>query len=353
VPLWAKIAVGIVALLLVGGFVVWGYRARATWTGFVGFTRTKHDNQEYVAGKTLWDWLQLLLIPAALSVGVLLFNNWQGNRERERADQQRREDIKAAEKRAAVDRQIVVEEQRERALQTFFDEMTRLILDKGLRESKVGSNIRIVARTRTLSTLHRLDGERKGSLVRFLAESRLLDRPNPFVNIRGADLSDALLGGIDLHRAYLRDVRLYQAGLSEADLRFANLTGADFEKACLPNAHLDHAVLDDASFVLAYMYNVTLAGAGTIKPKYDHPEENSPPGFKLVGVNFFGSYLGDARGADTNLVAGTFNDAYISDETKIEGADLRGARMLPRQNPNAVVHANWEYCFSEARLRSG
>ena len=48
--------------------------------------------------------------------------------------------------------------------------MTELLLDKKLRESEV-DEVRAVARARTFTVLRRLDGERKGALIRFLIRS--------------------------------------------------------------------------------------------------------------------------------------------------------------------------------------
>ncbi|MDQ5854538.1 MAG: pentapeptide repeat-containing protein, partial [Chloroflexota bacterium] len=67
-----------------------------------------------------------------------------------------------------------------------------------------------------LSVLRRLDGERKGILLRFLQESQLISATNPIISLRTADLSKA-----DLRFADLR-----KANLSEADLSEANLHGA-------------------------------------------------------------------------------------------------------------------------------
>lgn len=146
---------------------------------------------------------------------------------------------------------------------------------------------------------------------------------------------------------------LTEAELSHANLDHADLTGANLERACMANADLDYVTVDDAFFTSAYLYNVTLTGAGTRNPEYDDPEKGAPPGLSLLGVDFSSSYLGDAKGSNTNLAAASFQQAYISDETRIEGADLSGAQKLPEKDPNSVVREHWDYCFSEARLGDG
>ena len=116
--------------------------------------------------------------------------------------------------------------------------MTDLMLKEGLRKSDNGAEVRQVARARTLSAFRRLNGERKGSIVRFLAEAKLLEvcdlsgadlgRANLVVaNLSGASLADANLGGANLTGASLADADLSGAGLLQADLRGADLLQAD------------------------------------------------------------------------------------------------------------------------------
>ncbi len=66
-----------------------------------------------LSGKNLWDWLQLLIIPAVLAIGGYLFNFATGRTERE----------------------IALDKQREDALQAYIDNMSALLLEKDLRKS--------------------------------------------------------------------------------------------------------------------------------------------------------------------------------------------------------------------------
>jgi hypothetical protein len=74
--------------------------------------------------KGLWDWLDLLIVPAAIAVGVFLLDRRQ--RERDRAaeeDRQRRHQLEMEEQR---DRELRVEAQRaqDAALQAYLDQMS-------------------------------------------------------------------------------------------------------------------------------------------------------------------------------------------------------------------------------------
>ena len=65
--------------LIVG--IIGGYLFNWGWTGLIGPTATEITSSPkitktlaYQPGKTLWDWLQLLIIPLVLAIAALLFN---------------------------------------------------------------------------------------------------------------------------------------------------------------------------------------------------------------------------------------------------------------------------------------
>jgi Pentapeptide repeats (8 copies) len=87
----------------------------------------------------------------------------------------------------------------EDALQAYFEQMGSLLTDQNL-ISTDRDDIKHLAEAQTLTVLARLDGERKGSVVRFLYGARLINRDQTIV-----DLSGATLTGTILIRADLRD----------------------------------------------------------------------------------------------------------------------------------------------------
>ncbi len=176
-------------------------------------------------GKTIWDLLQLLIVPALLAGLALWFNNQASIR----------------------DKQIAEDRAREEALQSYLDGFEGLLLQYDLRTSEPGDEVRSVARARTLTVLRGLNGARKGALLQFLYESRLIDKDNAVINLDGADLR-----GGDLFFADLRGVDLYfadldGADLDGADLRGANLSGADLREANLSGADLSGVHYDDCT----------------------------------------------------------------------------------------------------------
>jgi hypothetical protein len=227
---------------------VLAYRRRWRWAGFAEIRRDTTDDAEVQPAKTLWDWLQLLVIPLALAALAFLLNSAQSSRE------QRREDERTARQRA-----IAADAAREEVLRGYLAQMSGLMLDRRLLRSQPGADVRAVARTITLTTVRRLDGERRGSVVQFLSEARLLHPRDPRVALHAANLRSA-----DLRGAFLPSAGLNGADLRRADLRAAVLWGADLGRADLRGADLRRTRLRAAGLRLPGLRDANLSEA-----KYD------------------------------------------------------------------------------------
>ncbi|HVB20435.1 MAG TPA: hypothetical protein VNG51_00630 [Ktedonobacteraceae bacterium] len=134
---------GIILIILDIGFYGTGFDPYTR----VLLTRTISDTlsrtEESLPGKTLWDWMQLLIIPAVLAIGAFLFSQVQKNNEMK----------------------IAGDNQREAALQAYIDKMSELLLEGKLRGSDTDNEARTMARVRTLTVLPRLDKLRKRSVI--------------------------------------------------------------------------------------------------------------------------------------------------------------------------------------------
>ncbi len=158
-------------------------------------------------------------------------------------------------------------------LQTYFDRMSTLLLDKGLSGwvdggAKGNREVRTLARARTLAALERLDPARKRLVVLFLMEASLVQNApgkEPVMSLIGADLS-----GVDLTYSATGDAQTYAsvpvADLSSADLTYADLSDADLGivmhgtrlvGADLRGADLNGAVIHDANLSGANLSGVT------------------------------------------------------------------------------------------------
>jgi hypothetical protein len=213
-PVLALVALPVVITTIVG----LGYLLEWDWTG--------------LDTKLAWDWLELLIIPLVLALGALWFDK-----------QTRKSDQEIARRERENDRQIAEDQVQEEALHRYLDRMQELILDKGLRRSEEGAEIRNVARARTFAVLRSLGGNRKGKVARFLHEADLITGKvvreelgereviGAIIDLGGVDLEGADLMGTDLSHANLFYANLSHTNLFYANLSHANLSGANLRDA--------------------------------------------------------------------------------------------------------------------------
>jgi uncharacterized protein YjbI with pentapeptide repeats len=272
-------------------FIALAYRRGWHWTGLPAERGDGTAAHPPLPAKTLWDWLQLLIIPLVLALAAFALNATQADRDR-----------KQEERRVARDRAIAADRARENTLRAYLQQMSDLITRRGLRSADpTGANDdpTTLARTLTLITLRRLDAERKSLVVQFLFEAHLIETTvywnpenssasvdsygerSPKVDLSGADLRGVhmrdvvssygygpkgggfaiygtALDGADLRHADFRGLSLMGVSLTRADLRDAdfsgaNLNGAMFTLACLSGARFNRASIrrDFAEFAFA------------------------------------------------------------------------------------------------------
>lgn len=300
---WLVLLGTLVVLFLVVS-LLGGYFGRWGWVGVTARTVPTVKDRTYVPPKTLWDWLQLLIIPAALAAAGYWFTT-----------QQRQRDAEAAERQHRDDADLVLDKQREDLLATYFDRVSDLLLKGELHQMPIGSTQGrgpAVAHARTLTTLRRLDAERKASLVKFLYESGLITGDTPIINLSGADLEEADLRWTDLRGAHLRG-----AFLKGAHLKGAHLEEAHLEGVVLRGAHLRWVVLKGAHLEGAHLEGAVLKG--------DHLEGDRLEGADLTRADLRGAHLegADLRGADLREADPTGADL---DGTKYNKQELDGLR---------------------------
>lgn len=208
------------------------------WTGYGYVNLPLTQEQAFSRHKTIWNWLELLIIPAALAVAAVYLNQAERKSERE----------------------VAAKQAEDTALETYLKEMSELLLMQHLRESPDSDEKRTLARAWTLTIARRLGEENKGTLLRFLSEAKLIHKDNPIISISGIDLSGASLRGADLSHADLRHVNLREANLMDAVLHNADLHRASLYEAYLPDADLRGANLSDTIMTAAILVNANLCG---------------------------------------------------------------------------------------------
>jgi uncharacterized protein YjbI with pentapeptide repeats len=195
----------------------------------------------YGYGITLWDWIKLLIVPLVIAGVGVWFNS-----------QQRAGETRSAERRAEDD-----------ALEAYLNDMTDLLVDKGLREAQLGDDLSTVARARTLTVLNRLfRSVHNREVLRFLYESKLIGtiEDSPVVDLRGAALPELYAPGANLEGVHLPSTRLVNAMLPDAQLQEARLQKALLGEAWLTGAKLRGAQLQKAFLFKADLQEADLTG---------------------------------------------------------------------------------------------
>jgi len=212
----------------------------------------------YAYETTIWDWLELLIVPAAIAGVATVGGAW--------FTRQRAQDA---------------------ALQAYLDKMSELLIDGQLRkEEDPYADKRITARALTLAVLRELDGGRKRTVLLFLREARLINRTEhprddrkvnpPIVGLRDADLTNANLR----HAKLINTRRDEPISLKGANLEGADLQGADLERADLQETNLNKANLSGANLrgatVTLQQLETTFSLEGTTMPDGSKYENRLP-----------------------------------------------------------------------------
>ena len=323
---------------VVAGLVVLGYAN--TWTGFGDYISR---SAEFERSKTLWDWLELLLLPLVLAATLSGLAVWKRRSDREQAEQQlasEREiawrkveaeleltDLRnsshreASELQARTERLIAKDRLHEETLNAYLDRMSELVLERGLQTSDPDDEVRFVARARTLGALVGLDGERKGTILEFLYSAKLISLSDPVGDLMlQVDLVDTKRPPVDLTQAdfsgaYLASTSLRGADLQKVDFRMADLRGCD-----LSGANLRGADLSDADLTGAKLIQVNLRGA-----KLSNADLGSADltGAVLKGASMQGAQLTETNMGQSDLTAAALTTQQLKQAKSLSGATLR------------------------------
>jgi uncharacterized protein YjbI with pentapeptide repeats len=222
----------IMVFLAIGG-------ASLGWTGF--------------ADKTIWDGLDLLIVPVAIaSIGVV-FSLQQETRQEELEDQR----------------------SQDAALQAYLDNMSTLLIDdKGTQLRKLDPDEEVLeliqARTETVFAV--LDTNRQVSIIRFLARAGLILKNSPTISFNGVNLEGIDLAGFNLSNTSLKLANLAHANLTNANLKGADLSGTNLEGAVLKGAVLRDALLANATVSDEQLHSARSLEGATMPNKEPYEE---------------------------------------------------------------------------------
>jgi len=195
------------------------------WTGFGTYNGVEGETRH----KTLWNWLELIIIPVSLGLFIWVFTTFE------------------------KDKNKIIEDEKFRdvTLDSFMKVMTELIIQHDLAGDPSAKSIAI-AKARISIALDQLDGARKGQILQFLYESDLIDN-KPKFKLRGANFNYAILDRIILVEAEVRG-----AYFENTSLRDSNLNGSSFNSCSFKNADLSNSKIEETDLGYTDLTNAKL-----------------------------------------------------------------------------------------------
>jgi hypothetical protein len=259
-----KKLVAIVAFILVIAIIVIIIGYQLGWTGFNTSSITVQTNATKgttlptnitvtLPSKTLYDWLQLLIVPFVIAVAGYVINLTISRGEQA-----------ATAQRDKTERDIASDRQNEVALKEYIDKMSELLLHENLRESTEEDEVRNVARFLTAITVVRLDARRKEYLFGFLKDSKLIGTES-IIKLSGLNFSRIYLKNRNLTGLNFSGVFMIEANLINTNLTNSNFSSATLTDADLTGANLSHTNLTDADLTGAKVTPEQLAKAKSLK----------------------------------------------------------------------------------------
>ena len=221
-----------------------------SWTGFGESLK----NEKIIPSKTLWDWLDLIIIP--VTIGLI---GWSYS-QIEKVKTKKREE----------------ERSQKEVLESFLQTMTDLILTHKISISPTQQTLAI-ARARTNIAVNNLNGQRKGQVLQFLYESDLIDI-NPKLDLLGINLQSASLDEIVLGKSEIKGAYFNLSSIQNGNLDGAILTGCDFSQANLSKSRVRNVDLSYSNLTKAKLKNMDLTSVNF-------------EGANLTGANLEGSKI--------------------------------------------------------------
>ena len=167
------------------------------------------------------------------------------------------------------------------------------------------------------------------------------------IDLSGAFLSGARMGGADLAHDNLSQIDLTNSDLRLADLSGANLQGAHLWRSDLSGADLRRANLKEASLVRCNIQGGSLQNADMAGTDLSHANLRCA---NLSNANLQGANLTETNLAWADMGGADLRNCRITaanlEVTHLAGADLRGASLVrPR-----LTGASFEDCLFEMTL---
>jgi uncharacterized protein YjbI with pentapeptide repeats len=299
----------IIVIVFIGIILYICYNIKA-----LGFTDYYTPDGVFTRGKTLWDWLGLLIVPILLTVLAISVSDTLKKREIEigRLDNQNK------------------------VIQDYHLLVTKIIEQYDIKI--ISGPSKSLLRARTLAIISIINKKQKAALMQFIVEAGLLQHNNLFLDLESFDLSGISwlpgnyeyinLNGTNMSNSFIQNCSFRESKLSSALLCNSILYEVAFTNSDLCYTDLSNTKITKGIFI----------GARLIESKLmDSIIEESD----FVGAIFRDANLRGAKILGTKLLKAIFTNADLSftnlSKSDLSGADLNGANLYGAKLDGAIL----------------
>lgn len=199
----------------------------------------KEEGKEKI--KTLWDWLDLLIIPASIGLIGWLYKDYEKSKDEKKEQENKYSEI----------------------LESYFKAISDLITKENLLDINNNNTSKKIARSRTILAIENLDGERKGQVLQFLFELDLIDTNK--IDLLGANLANIQCDGIVLKNLTINGVHFGNSSFENSFLENCKFIACDFSNstflgASFQNVDFSYSKLNNCNFQYIDLTTLNLEG---------------------------------------------------------------------------------------------
>jgi uncharacterized protein YjbI with pentapeptide repeats len=337
-PVLIPIGILLILVMTIVLITIGAYSREWEWTGFIG--------------KTLWDWMKLLIVPIILAIGGLLFTQMDRLNARNELELNRRGQITDRFTRA-IDQLGKVDDKGSKLFEVRVGGIYALEQIARDSEQEYGPVMEILtAYVRQHAPWPRQRAQEGTEDEAAESRSEELSRGEPtleesiapdpdiqaIVTVLGRRTHDFLHGEperIDLHNTNLSGVDLFGASLRSANLWGTNLSGTNLISAELAWAHLQGTNLSGADLSWANLSGADLSGANLEGANLEEANLSSkdPVTERLYGEDFSdvreGANLSGANLAQANLSGADLTGAILTQAQVVEASGDEHTQLPP------------------------
>ncbi len=326
--------------------------------------RPYDSSTQNVRNPTLWDFLELFIIPTFLVLGGFALDRVNRQRERERQKLEAEKNQKEVAHREKLKEDIERERYQRINLREFMDRIESLYTGKGEELFNINEPARVTARARIKHVLHQADMKRKQHVIDFLLDSSLAlvthgqDKKCSLLegfSLEQTDFCGLKMRGIDLTHVNLKGAHFENSSdLSDACLLNANVSGTNFSETLLSDANLsrvhanvesnenrenqtffshsqmercdlshaelwnvqfDNVTLIEAKFHAAYLHKCTIAEESNLSNAIFGEENDAQKRTRIERTNFSNSNLSQVKFISCDIVNCTIDRCSLSQAT--------------------------------------